>query len=55
MPDQTYYEADSNFERYCSRTVYFDNMHNRESPLICDLHQRLRAIETESRISTGPR
>ena len=55
MPDQTYYEADANFERYCSRTVYFDNMHNRESPLICDLHQRLQAIETESRISTGPK
>ena len=47
VPDQTYYEADANFERYCSRTVYFSSTHNRESPYICDLHQRLRAMETE--------
>ena len=47
VPDQTYYEADANFERYCSRTVYVSSTHNRESPYICDLHQRLRSIETE--------
>ena len=47
VPDPTYYETDANFERYCSRTVYFGSSHNRESPFICDLHQRLRAIETE--------
>ena len=47
VPDQTYYEADADFERYCSRTTYFDSSHNTESPFICDLHQRLRAIETE--------
>ena len=46
-PEQTYYEADADFERYCSRTTYFDSSHNTESPFICDLHQRLRAIETE--------
>ena len=47
VPDQTYYEADANFERYCARTAHFSSSHNRESPFICDLHQRLRAIETE--------
>ena len=47
VPDQTYYEADANFERYCSRTAYFAVHTTRESPFICDLHQRLRAIETE--------
>ena len=47
VPDQTYYEADANFERYCSRTAHFSSSHNRESPYICDLHQRLQAIETE--------
>ena len=47
VPEQTYYEADANFERYCSRTAHFSSSHNRESSFICDLHQRLRTIETE--------
>ena len=49
-----YYGVQADFNDYCSETPYLRSPHNRESPFICDLHQRLQALEAEQKPGQTP-